>query len=190
MASGSPHTELLEIVVRALEESDVPYMLTGSFASTIHGISRSTFDIDFVIAPDAVSLRRLVQEFQTKRYYVSPEAADGAFARAGMFNVIDHETGLKVDFIIVKPRDFSQTEFERRQPRDAFGVRMFVASPEDVLVAKLEWSKIGGSTRQLEDAAGIIRRQGKNLDLAYIERWVRELGLEEQWKAANSAAGG
>ena len=51
----------------------------------------------------------------------------------------------------------------------------------DLLIAKLEWAKLGASARQLEDAAGIVRMQAEQLDRAYVERWVTELGLDQQW---------
>jgi len=62
---------------------------------------------------------------------------------------------------------------------------LFVASAEDVLLAKLEWAKLGASARQIEDAAGIVRLQGAELDVGYVERWVKVLGVEEQWALAN-----
>ena len=63
-----------------------------------------------------------------------------------------------------------------------------MASSEDVLVAKLEWAKLGSSARQIEDAAGIICLQGEGLDIAYVEHWVRELKLDEQWTNAKARA--
>jgi len=59
---------------------------------------------------------------------------------------------------------------------------MHVTSPEDVIVAKMQWAMQGGSERQLQDAAGILSTQGSNLDVAYVEWWVRELELETQWQ--------
>ena len=59
---------------------------------------------------------------------------------------------------------------------------------EDVLVSKLEWAKLGESERQIDDAAGIIRVQGDNLDVGYIQQWVVDLGLEHQWRAACARA--
>jgi hypothetical protein len=66
---------------------------------------------------------------------------------------------------------------------DVAGTAVFVAAPEDVLIAKLLWAKRWESDRQLQDAAEIILVQGSKLDLSYIERWVRELHLEGQWQA-------
>lgn len=90
----------------------------------------------------------------------------------------------KVDLIMRKPRSFSRTEFDRRRPHVINGVSVYIASPEDVLIAKLEWAKMGESERQIDDAAGVIATQGENLDRSYVERWVRDLHLEHQWQLA------
>lgn len=66
---------------------------------------------------------------------------------------------------------------------------VFVASPEDVIVAKLEWAKLGGSQRQIEDAAAIMRIQGDALDQSYLENWISELELSDQWMLASRLAG-
>jgi hypothetical protein len=67
------------------------------------------------------------------------------------------------------------------------GVPVFVATPEDTIVAKLEWSKqSGGSERQRRDVAGILANAGETLDRVHIERWVRDLGLDDEWRAAQA----
>jgi len=68
-------------------------------------------------------------------------------------------------------------------------VPVYAATPEDILIAKLEWAKMGESERQIRDAAGIIEIQGTALDTEYVEKWVRELGLEPQWRLALERAG-
>lgn len=83
-----------------------------------------------------------------------------------------------------KSRPFSETEFRRRQPIDFLGIRLHVATVEDVIVSKLEWAKLGGSARQLEDVASLLRLQGEDLDREYITRWVSAMGLEAQWAVA------
>jgi len=123
----------------------------------------------------------LLHQLPETSYYVSQEAALDALARRGQFNVIDFATGWKVDFIVVKTREFSREELRRRRVVDFDGVPLYLASVEDLLIAKLEWAKLGASARQLEDAAGIVRMQAEQLDRAYVERWVAELGLGQQW---------
>jgi len=69
------------------------------------------------------------------------------------------------------------------------GVNVSAATPEDVVIAKLLWSKLGESDRQINDAAGVVRMQSEKLDVPYIESWVDALGLREQWRAARERAG-
>ena len=175
-------------VQQALEETGVPYMLTGSFASATHGEPRASKDIDIVIAPTREQLVAFMRRFPPQDYYAQEEDALDAMAHTSIFNIIDFETGWRVDFIFRKNRPFSVEEFNRRRPVEIAGIRLFVASPEDILIAKLEWAKMGQSERQIEDAAGIIRVQGEDLDLSYVERWVQELELEEQFGNAKARA--
>ncbi len=104
------------------------------------------------------------------------------------FNVIDHTSGWKVDFIIAEESEYGRTAMTRRMRIDIAGNAVYVASAEDVLIAKLRWAKLGGSERQLQDATGIFSTQGGSLDVAYIAHWVRELGLEEQWQAVRESS--
>lgn len=161
-------------------------MIAGSFASTAHGIPRTTQDLDVVIDPPTPeALEALVRSMGTDAYYVDADAARDALRRRSMFNVIDLESAWKVDFIVRKNRPFSREEFSRRVKLDLLDVPVFVASPEDTIVAKLEWSKLsGGSERQRRDVAGILATIGDQLDREHVERWARELELEQEWDAA------
>jgi hypothetical protein len=104
-----------------------------------------------------------------------------------MFNVIEISTAWKLDLIIRKARPFSVEEMQRREAATILGVGVSIATPEDTIIAKLEWAKHGASDRQLEDVAGILRVRGSDLDVAYIERWVAELELTEQWQRARES---
>lgn len=180
---------LLERVTAAMTDANVPFMIAGSFASTTHGIPRTTQDLDIVIDPTADALDALLRALPPEQYYVDVDAARDALQRRTMFNLIDQETGWKIDFIIRKNRAFSREEFARRIALPLLDVPVFVASPEDTIVSKLEWSvQSGGSQRQRRDVAGIIATIGSALDRAYVERWVRDLGLEEEWTAAQTAS--
>ena len=174
----------LKQIVLALEQAQIPYMVTGSFGSSAHGVVRGTNDIDLVIAPNAAQLRTFIAQFPNERYYADEHDAIEALQHASQFNIIDFASNWKADLIIRRPRDFSRTEFDRRRHHVISGVSVYIASPEDVLIAKLEWAKMGESDRQIEDAAGIIATQGSSLDRAYVERWVGELELQRQWQLA------
>jgi hypothetical protein len=180
--------ELLRRVTAALDANNIPYMLTGSLASSMYGIPRATNDIDIVVAPTREPLLAMVSLFQRTGLTVTSEAAVAALRNKTQFNVIDFPRGLKIDLIVRKDRDFSRIEFDRRETHEVEGMTLTIAAPEDVLLAKLEWAKIGDSERQLIDAAGILKVQGEALDMPYIRHWVARLDLEPEWEAAQQRA--
>jgi hypothetical protein len=181
--------DVLANVRAALEAADVPYMVTGSFASSIHGVPRATQDIDVVVAPTRDQLITLMSSFTEPHYDASVEDALDAFRHRSLFSVIDRRGIWKVDFIIRKERPFSKKEFDRRKLIDILGLPVFATTPEDILLAKLEWAKLGESDRQIRDAAGIIQIQGENLDVEYVNRWAAALDVEDQLWAARAKAG-
>jgi hypothetical protein len=180
MTEGLART--LGSLVDWLGQAGIPFMVAGSFASTYHGHPRATQDVDVVIDPTRDSLLRWMALVPPDVAYVDRRSALEALARRDMFNLIDMETGWKVDLIVRKERPFSRSEFDRRAPASWMGVPLFVATPEDVILSKLEWARMsGGSERQLRDVAGVIEARGKELDLDYIERWLDPLGARDQW---------
>lgn len=176
--------ELLKRLVAVTAAARVPFMIAGSFASTAHGLPRTTQDLDVVIdPPDDASLDTLVAALLAEQFYVDADTAREAMQHRSMFNAIDR-SAWKIDFLLRKPRAFSVEEFGRRAAVQILGVPVFIASAEDTVVAKLEWSKLsGGSERQRRDVAGVLATMGGEIDRGYIERWVRELGLALEWKA-------
>jgi hypothetical protein len=174
-------TDVLAAVVRELETLGIPYMVTGSFASSIHGKPRTTHDADIVIDPTPGTLERLVATLSAAGLYVDAGVAADALRRRRQFNVIDTATAFKVDLIICKDRRFSREELARRQRADVGGIPAALATPEDTILSKLEWAKASGSTRQIEDARGVVEVKGPDLDCAYVERWARELGVLDLW---------
>jgi hypothetical protein len=165
-----------------LTNAGIPHMVVGSFASSFHGIPRSSQDLDLVIDPEVKSLGRFLADLPPADYYADADAARDAFNRRSQFNVIDMGTAWKADLIVRKARPFSIEEMRRRTEGELLGARVFVASPEDTVISKLEWAQQGGGSElQLRDAAGILQLRGDQLDRSYIERWVAELGLGELW---------
>jgi len=104
MDSAETDNGLIRRILAVLQQAEVPYMLTGSLASSMHGEPRSTHDIDLVIDPTRDSLAKLLEGFPAEAYYVSRDAAFEAFEVRSFFNVIDFESGWKVDFFIRKDR--------------------------------------------------------------------------------------
>lgn len=177
-------------VAAALDSAGLPYMFVGSMAGTLHGPPRSTQDIDLVVALGRADVARLLAAFPEDRYYVSDEAARDAVVRRGTFNIIDLESGWKADIMVRKDRAFSLSELGRRRRAELLGVSTWVATAEDTILSKLEWSRLaGGSARQLDDVRGVIGTQAERLDLNYLDHWAEDLGVQDLWRSLAAEAG-
>lgn len=170
--------EFLARLIAALDKTGIPYMITGSVGSSIFGEPRATRDVDIIILPTERRLRAFIQEVSTD-YYVSLDAALEALQNRFMFNVIDGATGWKADLIVCKNKPYEKQKFERRIHSDYSGLAIVVASPEDIILSKLAWSKTTESEMQVRDALGIAELQADRLDRTYMRHWAKELGVAE-----------
>jgi len=182
------------LVAHALEQMGVPYAVGGSLASSLHGVMRSTLDVDIVADMRQEHIQPLVAAL-SEEFYVDEEMMRDALRRRSSFNLIHYETAFKVDIFIRKIRPFDQMQLERRKlavivadPEQS----VYVLSPEDTLLAKLERYRLGGevSERQWRDVLGILQVREGELDLDYVRTWARELQVTDLLeRALNEAVG-
>jgi hypothetical protein len=185
----SPEEEALQQVVATLHRHRVPYMVTGSIATSYHGRPRATHDADIVIDPTEHQLEAVVSDLDAAGFYVDSDAARTALRQRRQFNVIETIHACKLDLIIRKDRPFSLEEFRRRQPVDlSLAHPVSMVTPEDAILSKLEWALRTDSERQLRDAAGVLDVQQQGLDRAYIERWADELHVTDLWTRLTEGA--
>lgn len=170
--------ELLRDCLIRLNRIGATYMLTGSMASNAWGIPRTTHDLDFVIQLAPSNIGRLVDAFQPD-YFVDEQAIRSAYRPPHQFNLIHVPSALKIDFWLLKPDPFEQEMFRRRVSDQWMGEKVYLATPEDVLLHKLLWHRITPSQRQLGDVGGIVAVQQGRLDEAYLRKWGRDLGLQD-----------
>lgn len=171
-------------VIDAFEQLGVAYHIGGSVASSAHGVPRTTVDIDLVAELHEEHVASLVKRLQ-EAYYIDEQMIRQALTRRASFNLIHLATMLKVDVFIPKARAFDREAARRARPHaldEAENARVFyLASPEDVILAKLEWYRTGGevSERQWSDVLGVMKVQAQALDFDYLEHWAAQLGLTE-----------
>ena len=165
--------DLLLDVASRLEKAGLHYMLTGSMALNHYAQPRMTRDIDMVIALLLQDLDTLPGIFGDE-FYFSPEAAREAILHQSCFNVIHHESLIKVDFMIRKREDYRLVEFERRQRIDIAGIPLWIVSKEDLILSKLDWARQSQSERQLTDVENLL---ATGADMEYLKTWSQKLNL-------------
>jgi hypothetical protein len=177
-----PLTAALE-VIRVLESLGVPYLIGGSLASAFYGVPRATMDVDILAdlrLEHAEPLARMLQD----TFYVDVAMIREAILRRRSFNVIHLATMFKVDIFVPKDRPYEMVELARRQAESIDATlehQIYLASPEDTILTKLEWYRLGGhvSERQWHDVLGVLRTQGENLDYDYLKLWAERLGVAD-----------
>jgi hypothetical protein len=176
--------ELLKKVVETFESLDIPYLVTGSVASMAYGEPRLTNDIDIVASIKESHIAGLLEAFPDSEYYISEDDIREAIVRQWQFNIVHPSSGLKVDVIVKKDSAFDDSRFSRIQrifPAESYQANF--ASPEDVIIKKMEFYKEGGSEKHLRDITGILKISGGAIDREYVSDWAKRLELTEIWKA-------
>lgn len=184
MENYTPSLDPISITLRvtkALETLGVPYFIGGSLASSFHGMIRTTQDADIIamLQPDHASLLTAALE---QDFFIDEVMLADAIQRRSSFNILHKESMFKVDVFIPPQRAFTQQQFSHSkavllslEPR----MEAIIASPEDTILAKLEWFQQGGeaSDRQWRDILGLIAVQAELLDMGYLKKTAAQLGL-------------
>ena len=174
----------LDPVVKVFEKIGISYYLGGSVASSAYGIARATLDVDLVADLSAQHVNPLTEMLKSD-YYIDKEMILDAIKRHSSFSFIHLETMLKVDIFIIKDRPYDGVAFQRKRKdtldEEQGAAEFYLASPEDIILNKLEWFQMGGkvSERQWHDVLGIMKVQRELMDKEYLRRWAAELGISD-----------
>jgi hypothetical protein len=126
-------------------------------------------------------------------FYIDDQMIASAIQHNGSFNIIHRETIFKVDIFIPRPRPFLQSQLIRAQKQTftfATEVSANFATPEDTILAKLEWYRLGGesSERQWRDILGVLKTRAAELDLDYLQKWATEIKVHDLLERALRSA--
>jgi len=184
----------LALVLRmaeVLDELGLRYALGGSMASSLVGEPRSTVDVDLAVQLDPASGEALLDRVDDA-FYVPLDAARTAIRRQSSFNLVDTANALKVDIFVLGDGLLDRMQIERRLLVDVPGAPggIWVTSPEDQVLRKLDWYRQGErvSDRQWRDVVGILRVHRGSLDDAYLAATALALDLADDLEEARRQA--
>lgn len=162
-------------IIDVLNGSNIPFMLSGSVAMSMYIVPRATRDFDFIIHLEEKNIDQFIHHFHDG-YYCDKDAIQDAVRRRSIFNIIDHASGFKADFVVLKEDAYRQEEFNRRKKVDFFDKPIYVVAPEDLLISKLIWIQEYQSPLQMEDIKNL--KSLEQLDWSYVNNWIKELHLK------------
>ena len=168
------------LVAAFLDAAGIRYVVGGSVASSFYGEPRSTLDLDIMIEAGESEARALAARMEAT-FYVDGDAAADAVHHVSTFNAIHLESGMKVDFFIAEDREEVREQLDRRRAMTVGDATVWFYAPEDIMVRKLVWFRMGGeqSERQWRDVLGMFRLLGDRLDLEYLARAANRFAVAD-----------
>ena len=179
--------EELEVLITAaqrLEEANISYLISGSTAANYYTIPRMTRDIDIVIELAMQDINSFLKAFE-KDFWVDADMIKEEVRKRGMFNLIHKSYLIKIDFILRKLNAFGLSMFQRKKKIQINQQNIWLASPEDLILAKCLWAKDSFSELQINDIRNLLTTVN-GLDYPYMEHWVANLDLEKIYQKAKA----
>jgi len=166
------------LVSARLTALGITHMLSGSAALSVHAEPRMSRDVDFVVDLGSFQVPRFVAAFSPD-FYVDESVVREAVLARDFFNLVHEATGWKVDVVVAKEDSYRQLELARRIEARIGDAVVPVVSREDLILAKLWWSKDTASELQRRDVSNLIA-SAPTLDRPYLDRWAKHLGVDAQ----------
>jgi len=174
--------ELLRRVVQCLEKLQIPYFVTGAMASIIYGEPRLTNDIDIVAEIQDIHINGLKNCFPENDFHLDTDSVREAICHKFQFNIIHPQAGLKVDVMISRNDAYDRNRFSRKKRlRSLPDLEVNFASPEDVIIKKMQYYQEGRSEKHIRDIQGILKISFDMIDMDYISKWAAQLDLVAVW---------
>lgn len=173
--ASPPTPDFADLIARLaveLEAKRIPFMLIGGQAVLLHGEPRLTQDVDVTMGVGPDRIPDLLGVCEALGLLPFPDDPAAFAWETFVLPAADPVTGVRVD-LIFSTTPYEAQAIERAVLVDVGSREVPFATAEDLLLHKL----FAGRPRDLEDAAGVVRRKGPDLDWEYLARWAREFAV-------------
>jgi hypothetical protein len=175
-------SDLFRRLTETFERLQIPYLVTGLMATIAYGEPRFTNDIDDVADLRPGHVDAFCAAFPEPEFYCPRDSITDAVRRKFPFNILQPASGFKIDVMIPADTEFDRARLSRAvRVQTPAGFEAWFASPEDVILKKLEYYREGGSEKHIRDILGVLKDRGDRVDRAYITEWATRLGLTTEW---------
>ena len=174
----SEELDVLKEVAGRLERAGIAYMITGSIAANFYTVPRMTRDIDIVVELGEPNVARFISLFETD-YYLEAQTVEQAVRAKGMFNLIQHQHVVKVDFVVRKETPYRRSEFARRKRASLEGQEVYFVAAEDLILSEARLGQgfpVGNATQRRPKSVAVRQRAGPTISQPLgPKRWASRL---------------
>ena len=169
--------KFVEQLIDAIDRAGLPYMLVGSFASNVFGITRSTKDADVVVEFAGRKISDITRNLGAG-YKLDPQMRFESVTGTSRFiiEVVGSPFLLEIFKLSEDPHDRERFARRMRQFSPEIGRDVFLLTAEDVIITKLRWSVALNRNKDRDDARDVMAVQGDALDWPYIYGWCDRHG--------------
>jgi hypothetical protein len=168
--------KVLKVVCKFLNENNMRYVMVGGIAVMYHGVPRTTVDIKFIVDMNKTEIELFVSFLQSEDFDANFQDLIEALDEHTHCTIFVDESLLRLD-IQGEISDFDRATLERAIKVDFFDTIISLSSVEDTLINKILFA----SEQDIRDASGIFARHKGELDLEYIEKICKPLGILSKW---------
>ncbi|TKS59145.1 MAG: hypothetical protein EWM72_02460 [Nitrospira sp.] len=166
--------QILRTLIGSLPAPAPPYCLIGALALSAWGQPRATKDIDLLILLDEESQGEFLKELASRGFLKDEARSEhNPMLRGTLVRLYSGD----VPIDLLAPRDAQEEEaLTRRRMIEVEGLSLWTISPEDLVLMKLK----AGRPYDFGDVTTVLVRQGDALDLEYLFRWAKRLGVIDE----------
>jgi hypothetical protein len=164
------YRKVVRNLVVLLNRMGISYAVVGALAAGYYGLPRPTKDVDVLVQPDRKRLKKLVERARKLGFTLvgHPESIDTKNF------MLEAREGYRGDFWVAGGWHAAVT-LDRRCERRLFGVKVWMAAPEDLILWKLQVRR----PKDLLDIVAVMVRQEGKLDVKHMRSWAEKLGVRD-----------
>jgi hypothetical protein len=178
-----PPVEIVAVVLQALNELGVPYMIVGSLSSNLYGEPRMTKDADLVVQLGDRTLSSIMEKIGPG-FTIDRQMGFETVTGTTRYHILHTDSEFLIELFELTNDPHNQQRFTRRRQITFAGVTSFVPTAEDVIIQKLRWYKRGKRPKDIADVGNVLEGQMPNLDLTYIRSWCDRHDTRELFEEA------
>ncbi|GAC1578518.1 MAG: hypothetical protein NVS3B20_09600 [Polyangiales bacterium] len=167
---ASPVAVALRDLARSFEALGVRWFLIGGQAAILYGSTRVTEDIDVTVELGAHTARELVSQVSRRGFSLRVSDSARFVERTRVLPIVHLASSVPVDIVFAGP-GLEESFLERARSQRREGLRIPVASPEDIIVMKI----LAGRPRDVDDIRAVLRAMKGKLDLPGLRKTLAML---------------